>query len=96
MLAHHTSNGSAIDTGDLMGSGTVSGASQEALGSLLEITRGGAEALTVSATQEQRTFLQDGDEVIFRGRCERAGFAPIGFGICTGTLQAAASNGDTP
>ena len=41
-------------------------------------------------------ILQDGDEVIFRGRCERAGFAPIGFGICTGTLQAAASNGDTP
>ena len=86
MVAHHSSNGSAIDTGDLMGSGTVSGASQDALGSLLEITRGGAEPMTLVPTGEQRTFLEDGDEVIFRGRCEREGFAPIGFGICTGTL----------
>lgn len=86
MVAHHSSNGSAIDTGDLMGSGTVSGASKDALGSLLEITRGGAEPMQLTATGEQRTFLEDGDEVIFRGRCERNGFVPIGFGVCTGTL----------
>ena len=93
MLAHHTSNGGAVDTGDLMGSGTVSGASQDALGSLLEITRGGAETLQVTATGEERTFLQDGDEVIFHGRCESAGHVSIGFGICTGTLLPATVKG---
>lgn len=89
MLAHHTSNGGAVATGDLMGSGTVSGASAQALGSLLEITRGGAEPLTVAATGESRTFLQDGDEVIFSARCEAPGRVSIGFGLCAATLQPA-------
>ncbi|WP_200843992.1 fumarylacetoacetase [Pantoea sp. 18069] len=89
MLAHHTSNGSALDTGDLLGSGTISGSSADALGSLLELTRGGAEPLTLAATQEQRTFLQDGDEVSLRGRSERQGFVGIGWGHCTATLRAA-------
>ncbi|MBS7777533.1 fumarylacetoacetase [Acidovorax sp. CCYZU-2555] len=89
MLAHHTSNGSALDTGDLLGSGTISGATADALGSLLELTRGGAEPLTLAATQEQRTFLHDGDEVSLRARSERAGFVGIGWGHCTGTLGAA-------
>lgn len=89
MVAHHTSNGSALDTGDLLGSGTISGATNETLGSLLEITRGGTEPLTVHATQEQRTFLHDGDEISLRGRCTREGYVGIGWGSCTGTLLAA-------
>ena len=89
MLAHHTSNGSALDTGDLLGSGTISGGTDDALGSLLELTRGGAQPLTLTATQEQRTFLQDGDELSLHGRSERAGFIGIGWGHCTATLGAA-------
>ena len=89
MLTHHTSNGSALDTGDLLGSGTISGGSADALGSLLELTRGGAEPLTLAATQEQRRFLHDGDEVSLRARSERAGFVGIGWGDCTATLGAA-------
>ncbi len=91
MLAHHTSNGSALDTGDLLGSGTISGSTDDALGSLLELTRGGAEPLTLSATQEQRRFLQDNDEISLRGRSRREGFVSIGWGHCTGTLLAASA-----
>ncbi len=86
MVAHHTSNGSALDTGDLLGSGTISGDGPEALGSLLEITSGGARPLRLEATGEERTFLQDGDEVVLSGRCMREGYVAIGFGRCAGTL----------
>jgi fumarylacetoacetase len=82
MVAHHTSNGCALDTGDLLGSGTVSGAGEGARGALLELTAGGSRPLRVEATGEQRSFLEDGDEVIFTGRCGRPGFVAIGFGEC--------------
>ncbi|MEP6872888.1 MAG: fumarylacetoacetase [Burkholderiales bacterium] len=85
MLAHHTSNGSALDSGDLLGSGTVSGDGADALGSLLEITAGGSRPLTLPGG-EQRTFLADGDEVILTGRCEAPGHAGIGFGQCSATV----------
>lgn len=85
MLSHHTSNGSSLDSGDLIGSGTISGPSEDALGSLLEITRGGAKPIRLPSG-EDRTFLEDGDEVTFVGWCERAGFARIGFGECRATL----------
>lgn len=88
MLAHHTSNGSALDSGDLLGSGTISGAHDGALGSLLEITRGGSQRFTL-ANGEQRGFLEDGDEITLRGHCERAGFIRIGFGECRATIEAA-------
>jgi len=91
MVAHHTSNGSALDTGDLLGSGTISGAAEGALGSLLEITRGGARPLDVPQTGERRQFLEDGDEVTLTARCEREGFAPIGFGSCSARLLPAAA-----
>lgn len=86
LVAHHTSNGSALDTGDLLGSGTISGGSADALGSLLEITRGGTALLDIAATQEQRSFLQDGDEISLRGRCAREGYVSIGWGHYTSTL----------
>ena len=81
MIAHHTSNGCNLRAGDLFGSGTVSGPDKTSLGSLLEITMRGAEPLTLPGG-EKRGFLEDGDEVIFRGSCEKPGAARIGFGEC--------------
>ena len=87
MVAHHTSNGSALDVGDLLGSGTISGATDDALGSLLEITSAGTKPFAVD-TGERRTFLEDGDEIVLTGHCERAGYARIGFGECRATVLA--------
>jgi fumarylacetoacetase len=89
MVTHHTSNGCNLRTGDLLGSGTVSGPQSDALGCLLEITRSGAVQLP---TGESRRFLLDGDEVIFRGYCARDGYRRIGFGECRGTIVPAASS----
>jgi 2-keto-4-pentenoate hydratase/2-oxohepta-3-ene-1,7-dioic acid hydratase in catechol pathway len=85
MVAHHTSNGCSIEAGDLYGSGTVSADGDDALGSLLEITRAGQQALTLSEG-ERRTFLEDGDEVVITGRCVRDGLRSIGFGSCAGRI----------
>nr|WP_279343733.1 fumarylacetoacetase [Variovorax terrae] len=86
MVAHHTSNGCALDTGDLLGSGTVSGEAEGAQGALLELTAGGSRPLHLEATGEQRSFLEDGDEVTLSGRCEREGFVSIGFGECRAAI----------
>jgi fumarylacetoacetase len=64
-LAHATSNGATIRTGDLMASGTISGAGPGSEGSLIELTRNGAEPLRL-ADGSERTFLEDGDEVVLR------------------------------
>jgi fumarylacetoacetase len=85
MLAHHTSNGCNLRPGDLMGSGTVSGPTKDSHGCLLELTRGGREPIQLP-NGETRKFLQDGDEVIIKGYCERAGYARIGFGECRGIV----------
>ncbi len=85
MVAHHTSNGCNLRTGDLIASGTVSGEAPDARGCLLELTRGGAEPIQLPAG-ETRRFLQDGDEIILRARCERDGAVPIGFGECRGRV----------
>ena len=79
MVTHHASNGCNLQTGDLLGTGTQSGPEFEEAGSLLELTRGGKQPITLP-NGEQRTFLQDGDTVIMRGWCEKAGAARIGFG----------------
>jgi fumarylacetoacetase len=86
MLAHHASNGCNLRPGDLLGSGTVSGPEKESRGCLLELTWRGAEPLTLP-TGETRKFLETGDEVIFRGFCERDGFRRIGFGECRGIIS---------
>jgi fumarylacetoacetase len=88
LVAHHTVNGCRLESGDLFGSGTLSGPRPEQAGSLLELTVGGKQALTLS-NGETRTFLQDGDTVILRAHCEREGFRRIGFGECRGTVVAA-------
>ncbi len=87
MLAHHTSNGCNLSPGDLFASGTISGPAKENRGCLLELTWRGAEPLTLP-TGENRKFLEDGDEVVMRGWCEREGFARIGFGECRGMVAA--------
>jgi len=88
LVAHHTVNGCALRTGDLLGSGTLSGSDQTQCGSLLELTLGGKVPITLS-NGEQRRFLEDGDTVILRGGCERADRRRIGFGECRGTVLSA-------
>ncbi|WP_213309331.1 fumarylacetoacetase [Paraburkholderia sacchari] len=88
MVTHHTVNGCNLMPGDLIGTGTISGPSDAELGSMLELTVGGHRPISLP-NGERRTFLADGDEITIRGRCERAGFAAIGFGSCIGTIVAA-------
>jgi len=85
MLTHHTSNGCNLRPGDLLASGTVSGVTKDSWGCLLELTQRGADPLRLP-TGEGRRSLQDGDEVILRGWCERDGFRRIGFGECRGVV----------
>ena len=85
LVAHHSVNGCNLRPGDLLGSGTLSGPAHEQAGSLLELTRGGKEPITLP-NGEQRTFLQDGDTLILRGWCEREGAARIGFGEARGMV----------
>jgi len=87
LLTHHASNGCNLQAGDLLGSGTVSGPEDQSRGCLLELTRRGVEAITLP-TGEQRGFLADGDEITFRGYCERTGCVSIGLGECSGTITA--------
>ena len=86
IVAHQTSNGCNLRPGDLLGSGTISGPTPDALGSMLEITQGGKNPVSLP-TGETRAFLEDGDEVILRGRCAREGFASIGFGEAAGAVK---------
>ncbi|MCM2332037.1 MAG: fumarylacetoacetase [Pseudomonas sagittaria] len=90
MVAHHSVGGCKLQPGDLFGSGTLSGPEPSQFGSLLESTFGGKQPLTL-ASGETRTFLEDGDEVILRARCRRAGYPSIGFGECRGVLLPARS-----
>ena len=85
MLAHHTSSGCNLRPGDLFASGTVSGPEREQRGCLLELTWRGAEPFGLP-TGETRKFLEDGDEVVMRGYCERPGAARIGLGECRGVV----------
>ena len=87
MIVHHSVNGCNLRAGDLLGSGTISGPLPGELGCLLEMTRRGAEPIQLG--DEIRTFLEDGDEVILCGYCERDGFRRIGFGECRGLVLAA-------
>ena len=95
LVAHHASNGCNLQPGDLLASGTVSGDSNESRGCLLERTWRGTEPLTLP-TGELRRFLEDGDEVIMRGRCERDGFRGVGFGECRGVITPGQAPARTP
>jgi fumarylacetoacetase len=89
LVAHHTVNGCNLRAGDLFGSGTQSGPTPGEAGSLVELSKGGSHAMTVGK-DEHRTFLEDGDSVIFRGWCERPGAVSIGFGELHGRVLPAA------
>jgi fumarylacetoacetase len=84
-LAHHTLSGCRMETGDLLGSGTISGPTRESCGSLLELTRNGAEPIAVDGGT--RSFLEDGDTVTLSASC--TGPYRIGFGTCVGTIRPA-------
>jgi fumarylacetoacetase len=83
-LAHHAIGGCKMETGDLLGSGTISGPTKGSRGSLLELSWGGAEPLTLE-TGETRTFIEDGDTMTLTGWAQGADFR-IGFGECTGKI----------
>jgi fumarylacetoacetase len=85
MFTHHTSNGCNLRPGDLFATGTISGPTRESRGCLLELTWRGAEPVELPSG-ETRKFLEDGDEVVMRGYCERPGAARIGFGECRGVI----------
>ena len=85
LLTHHASNGCNLQPGDLLGSGTVSGETKDSRGCLLELAWRGTEPLKLS-NGEERKFLQDGDEVILRGYCERPGTRRISLGECRGLV----------
>jgi fumarylacetoacetase len=85
MLTHHASNGCNLQRGDLLGSGTISGAEPAQGASLMELSLAGRQAVMLPGG-ERRTFLQAGDTVILRGHCEAAGAVRIGFGEVAGTV----------
>ena len=83
-LAHHTTSGCPMNAGDLLGSGTISGPTKDSRGSLLELSWGGKEPLTLD-TGEERSFIVDGDTLTLKGAAKGDGYT-IGFGECVGTL----------
>jgi fumarylacetoacetase len=90
MLTHHTSNGCNLQAGDLLASGTVSGPEPGSQGCMLELTRRGAQPITLP-TGEERKFLHDGDEIIMRAYFQREGAGRIGLGECSGLIVASSS-----
>ena len=84
-MAHHTVNGCNLQPGDVLGTGTQSGPAPEEAGSLLELTHGGKQRLTLP-NGETRAFLEDGDSIELRAWCERDGAARIGFGAAVGEV----------
>jgi fumarylacetoacetase len=89
MVTHHTSNGCNLCVGDLIGSGTVSGPTNDSRACLAEIVASGD---TISLPNgERRTWLEDGDAVVLRAKAERKGFVSIGFGECIGRISPAIS-----
>jgi fumarylacetoacetase len=81
LVTHHTSGGCNLRPGDLFGTGTISGPTRDGYGSLMELSEDGTR-LTTLASGETRTFLENGDEAIFRAHCHKPDFAAIGFGEC--------------
>jgi fumarylacetoacetase len=81
IVTHHASNGCNLNPGDLLGTGTISAPSRDGMGSLLEISHGGAQPITLP-TGETRSFVEDGDEILLAAHANMDGFVSIGFGGC--------------
>jgi fumarylacetoacetase len=88
MVTHHTITGCNLQPGDLLGSGTISGTTNSEMGSLLEQSENGKSTVKLSGGEE-RTFLQDGDEVTITGVCGTDEEALVGFGECVGRIEPA-------
>lgn len=88
MLAHHTITGCPFQPGDLLGSGTISGATAAEYGSFIEQSQNGKVTISLSGG-EHRTFLEDGDEITIRGVCGANDEALVGFGECIGRIEPA-------
>lgn len=88
MIAHHSVGGCPMATGDLLGSGTISGTGEGDLGSFLEMTEGGKKEIEL-AGMDVRKFLKDGDTVTLRGVCGGEPGGYVGFGECVGTVESA-------
>jgi len=88
MLAHHASNGCNLEAGDVLGTGTISGPQREQAACLLELTRNGAEPLTLP-NGERRAWLEDGDEIILTAYCKREGADSITLAECSGRILSA-------
>ncbi|KAI1309191.1 hypothetical protein F5Y03DRAFT_348744 [Xylaria venustula] len=87
MIAHHSLGGCPMNTGDLLGSGTISGPNPRESGSLLELNKGGKEDIFL-AGMDVRRFLKDGDSIIIRGISGKPG-QRVGFGECVGRIETA-------
>ncbi len=85
LVTHHTVNGCRMQPGDLLGTGTLSGPSDGQEGSLMELTVSGKKPITLP-WGEERSFLQDHDEIILRARCSKPGYPTISLGECAGTV----------
>lgn len=85
LITHHTSNGCNLNAGDLLGTGTLSGPDASEAGSMLELSMGGKNPITLP-NGEQRSFLEDGDTLILKAYCESPNAVRIGFGECSGTV----------
>ena len=85
MVTQHTMGGCNLQSGDLLGTGTISGPTPAQAGAIIEQTKGGREPITLD-NGETRAFLHDGDAVILRGWCDKPGAARIGFGECRGEV----------
>ncbi len=92
MLAHHTVGGCNLRPGDLLDSGTISGPGPSEAGAMMELSKAGRVPVHLAGAggrSEERGFLADGDELIFKGWCEAPGRARIGFGECRGRVMPA-------
>lgn len=90
MVTHHAAGGCNLQPGDLLGSGTISGPEPAEAGALMELALAGKRPVQLS-NGERRSFLEDGDAIIFQGWCERQGFNRIGFGFNHGRVLPALS-----
>lgn len=89
-LAHQASNGTPLEVGDLLASGTISGPDPGTFGSLLELTWRGRDPITLEESGEQRTFLEDGDELVMTGWAQGDGYR-VGLGSASGKVLPAPS-----
>ena len=88
LIAHHASNGCNLSAGDLMGTGTLSGSKPENAGSLLELSNGGKNPITLP-NGELRSFVEDGDQITMKAYCQMLNAVRIGFGECSNRIKPA-------